>query len=101
MLRSCLVCGAPGDDLVFKFECSNPDCQNYAPTARPPFGDQDLRLLLRSIWAIYRRGESLEEFISRFFSEGGRVEPDDVLPGVENARVHEPEWLRQRIASAA
>jgi hypothetical protein len=101
MLRSCPVCGAPGDDLVFAFECSNPACQNYSPTAHPPFGDQDLRLLLRSIWAIYRQGESLDEFIRRFFAEGGRVEPDDVLPGVENARVHEPESLRHRMASAA
>jgi hypothetical protein len=29
MLKNCPICGAPGDDLVFKFECTNPDCQNY------------------------------------------------------------------------
>lgn len=58
----------------------------------------DLRLLLRSTWAIHRRGESLDGLVRRFFAEGGRVEPDDILPGVE---IHEPEWLRRRVARAA
>lgn len=29
MLKNCPICAAPGDDLVFKFECTNPDCQNF------------------------------------------------------------------------
>jgi len=27
--KTCPVCAAPGDDLVFTFECTNPDCQNF------------------------------------------------------------------------
>jgi hypothetical protein len=29
--KTCPVCAAPGDDLVFTFECTNPECQNFMP----------------------------------------------------------------------
>jgi len=29
MLKTCPVCAAPGEDLAFSFECTNPDCQNF------------------------------------------------------------------------
>lgn len=25
----CPICNSTGDDLIVKFYCSNPDCQNY------------------------------------------------------------------------
>ena len=28
-VTKCLLCGAPGEDLVFKFLCSSSTCQNY------------------------------------------------------------------------
>jgi hypothetical protein len=27
--KTCPICASPGEDLVFKFECTNPECQNY------------------------------------------------------------------------
>ena len=30
-LHVCPLCKSPGDDLVFKFYCSNPVCTNYHP----------------------------------------------------------------------
>ena len=29
MQKTCPVCAAPGEDLVFTFECTNPNCQNF------------------------------------------------------------------------
>ena len=30
-LSLCMLCGHKGDDLVFKFYCSNNECRNYHP----------------------------------------------------------------------
>lgn len=71
------------------------------PALRSPFPEDDLRLLLQSLWGIYRRGESLDTFIQRFYAHGGRVEPDADSPSIEDAHIVEPDWLRLRISSAA
>ena len=41
MQKSCPVCAAPGQDLVFKFECTNPECQNFVMQAPPPSEPQE------------------------------------------------------------
>ena len=38
MQKTCPVCVAPGKDLAFTFECTNPDCQNFV--MGPPESDQ-------------------------------------------------------------
>jgi hypothetical protein len=30
--NNCPICGSTGDDLVFKFYCSSPECANYMPS---------------------------------------------------------------------
>jgi len=30
-MTQCPVCGTTGEDLIFKFYCTNPTCQNYVP----------------------------------------------------------------------
>jgi hypothetical protein len=30
-MSKCPLCGSDGDDLVFKFYCSNSGCRNYVP----------------------------------------------------------------------
>jgi hypothetical protein len=34
-MKTCPICGHPGDDLVFNFYCSNPVCQNYVAPKVP------------------------------------------------------------------
>jgi hypothetical protein len=44
MLKTCPVCAAPGEDLAFTFECTNPDCQNFVlgrQTSAQPETDLD------------------------------------------------------------
>lgn len=98
MLKCCPICGALGGDLVFKFECSNSACQNYSPRTLGDV-DEEVRLLLQSVWGVYGREESLDEFIYRFFSAGGTVERDPASPGMEDARIAAPDWLRQRMSA--
>lgn len=44
MQKRCPVCAAPGEDLVFKFECTNRECQNFAgqeQTSEPGEPEED------------------------------------------------------------
>lgn len=101
MQTRCPLCAARGVDLVFKFECSNPECRNFVPNLKSPFPEEDLHLLLKSLWGLYQQGESLETFIHRFFAHGGRVELDPDSPDIEDAKIIEPDWLRLRTGAAA
>jgi hypothetical protein len=97
MSKNCPVCGASGDDLVFTFACTNPECQNFAPERQRDVDDEDVESLLKSLWVIYQRGETLEEFIREFFAHGGRVDRSPDSTEIDDARITEPEWLRRRI----
>lgn len=39
--KTCPVCAAPGEDLVFKFECTNPDCQNFVKRSQESDSQED------------------------------------------------------------
>jgi hypothetical protein len=43
-MSNCPLCGSPGDDLVFRFYCTDKDCANFVPGAKEeskgdPVGD--------------------------------------------------------------
>jgi len=38
-MSNCPLCGSPGDDLVFKFYCSNGKCVNFVSSVKDPFSE--------------------------------------------------------------
>jgi hypothetical protein len=50
------------------------------------------------MWKIYGVGESEEEFVHRFFTEGGDILMEPDLHGIEHPRIREPDWLRRRMS---
>lgn len=40
-LIRCPICGCKGEDLVFIFICSSPNCQNYRKDIEPIISDDD------------------------------------------------------------
>jgi len=98
-MSKCPICGSKGDDLVFNFYCLNPTCQNFqAKYAKENAYSDELKAILRSMWKMYGRGESEDEFHRRFFSEGGRIDFPPSRVGAGYAKVIKPQWLKNRIA---
>jgi len=96
----CPVCGARGYQMATSFECSNPLCQNFRAEVLP-FPVDEIRELMKFMWKIYGIGEPLDEFVGRFFSEGGRIDPSLDSPSLEHATIVEPDWLQERMKKAA
>jgi len=90
-MKRCLICGSNGTDLIFSFYCSNRICQNYNQ-------DYELKNIVYTIWKMYNRGESEEEFRHEFFSKGGRIEFPQTGYFVNSHKVYKPMWLKERIA---
>lgn len=92
MSRQCPICGAVGEDLIFKFWCSKSRCQNFNPKIQPSKHDITCSVTdeLRTLWRAHAPELSEEEFLIKFFATGGRF-------ALQEGRVvlkHKPAWLR-------
>jgi hypothetical protein len=93
----CPVCGSSGEDLVFKFYCFNPFCQNaHIDQSRSQEIKNEIENLILHMWQLYSVGETLEEFRNHFFSCGGCISFDHRDKKLMHPRVVEPEWLLDR-----
>ena len=88
----CPVCGSNGEDLIFKFYCSNPNCQNYDKSLKQESMTDDITKTLHNLWKQYNNGETEEEFLIKFFANGGRFS----LIDDKKVKITEPEWLKRR-----
>jgi hypothetical protein len=96
-MAQCPVCGAIGEDLIFKFYCSNPHCQNFEKSCRQENKiTDDITEILRDMWKSYGDGESEEEFLIKFFANGGRFSLAPGIHGKDRIRITEPQWLKIR-----
>ena len=98
-MAQCPICSAVGEDLVFKFYCSNLNCQNFYKSCQVKENKitDDVTEILRSMWLKYGE-ETEEEFSIKFFSQGGKFSLDNNRRGIDRIRITEPEWFRTRKA---
>lgn len=98
-MTKCLICGSNGDDLVFKFYCSNPSCQNFHKSKEPETYkvSDDIVGILRNWWVTFNLNETEEEFIIKFFATGGRFKLSS--EGGNKIIATKPQWLKERMES--
>jgi hypothetical protein len=94
-MGKCPICGSDGDDLVFRFYCSNGECANYVP----PKEEQNPDGGILAKGEVFRLGKP--EFIGRFSVRNAPFSPEllELLrPGGKvSALCEEFEFLRRRI----
>lgn len=102
-MAQCPICSAKGEDLVFKFYCSNPTCQNYDKRCSisnikfSPSITDDITKLLSQYWHYYNNNESEDEFFIKFFATGGRFSLVQGEHGDNQYKIHIPQWLKERM----
>lgn len=100
-MAKCPICGSHDEDLVFKFWCCNPHCQNFNRQAgnaarqepKESAVAQDVTVQLRCLWQRHGDGLSEEAFLLKFFTAGGRF---GLTPGGMVVLKVVPGWLKTK-----
>jgi len=94
-MSKCPVCGSKGEDLVFKFYCSNVGCQNFHKLSQPKNTvTNEVTLILHNLWEKHCTVETEEEFLIKFFANGGHFKID---PETKDLHIFYPKWLKIRM----
>lgn len=106
-MGKCPVCGSSGDDLLFKFYCSDLTCQNADPhlvednlKVINSSLEEEIKDLLHFMWQVYGENEeSSERFTEKFYNVGGSITFDGKDIYFTSLKIVEPEWLLERMRS--